>query len=147
MAERTFTLEEAQMLLPVLEPLLRKAIAGKKSVEAADQEFQALAARVMMSGGTLLDVAFWQTRKVERERLAQHFRDCIAEIDSIGVQVKDMEIGLLDFPCVVGNDTILLCWKLGEEKIGFWHGVDEGFRGRKPIDERIAQAGDSRKPS
>jgi hypothetical protein len=57
------------------------------------------------------------------------------------VQVKDLDIGLLDFPCRVNGEIILLCWKLGEEGITHWHGVEEGFAGRKPIDETIARAG------
>jgi len=61
------------------------------------------------------------------------------------VQVKDLDIGLLDFPCQVEGEVILLCWKRGEEKITHWHGVAEGFAGRKPIDDRIANAGKKRK--
>ena len=61
----------------------------------------------------------------------------VAEIDAAGVQVKDLDIGLLDFPCVVGDEVILLCWKLGENGITHWHNTTEGFAGRKPIDERI----------
>jgi len=67
-------------------------------------------------------------------------KDALAEIDATGVQVKDLDIGLLDFPCVVEGETVLLCWKLGEPAITHWHGVHEGFAGRKPIDERIARA-------
>ena len=66
-------------------------------------------------------------------------KDALAEIDSIGVQVKDLGIGLLDFPCEVEGQIILLCWKLGEKAITHWHGMQEGFAGRKPIDERIAR--------
>jgi hypothetical protein len=56
------------------------------------------------------------------------------------VQVKDLGIGLLDFPCEVDGQKILLCWKLGEKAITHWHGIAEGFAGRKPIDQRIARA-------
>jgi hypothetical protein len=56
------------------------------------------------------------------------------------VQVKDLDIGLLDFPCIVDGKVVLLCWKLGELTIGHWHGVDEGYGGRKRIDARIANA-------
>jgi hypothetical protein len=67
-------------------------------------------------------------------------KDAMAEIDAIGVQVKDLDIGLLDFPCEVDGSTVLLCWKLGEDGITHWHSVSEGFAGRKLIDERIAKA-------
>jgi len=79
-------------------------------------------------------------RKAERVKAEQRAKDALAEIDSIGVQVKDLGVGLLDFPCEVEGRTVLLCWKLGEKSIAHWHGTDEGFSGRKPIDERIARA-------
>jgi hypothetical protein len=64
----------------------------------------------------------------------------MAEIDAIGVQVKDLDIGLLDFPCEVDGRVVLLCWKLGEKSITHWHDTSEGFAGRKPVDERISKA-------
>lgn len=140
MSDRTFTLDEAQSLLPVLESLLRTAISAKKLMDDADAEQQALQHRVFLNGGTFLDIVPLARRKAERAKAEQHAKDALAEIDSIGVQVKDLSIGLLDFPCEVEGQTILLCWKLGEKSITHWHGVQEGFAGRKPIDERIAKA-------
>jgi hypothetical protein len=140
MADRTFTLEEAQSLLPVLESLLRTAMDGKKLVESADHEFQQLAQRVFLHGGILVNIVSLARRKAEREKASQRAKDAMAEIDAMGVQVKDLDIGLLDFPCQVEGQTVLLCWKLGEKKITHWHGVSEGFAGRKPIDPRITNA-------
>jgi hypothetical protein len=140
MADRTFTLEEAHSLLPVLESLLRTAIDGKKLIESVDAEFQALAHRIYLSGGLLLNVVHMARRKAEREKTIQRVKDALAEIDATGVQVKDLDTGLLDFPCKVEGRTVLLCWKLGEPGITHWHGTSEGFAGRKPIDERITKA-------
>jgi len=140
MADRTFTLQEAQTLLPVLESLLRTAIDGKKFIETVDSEFQELAHRVFLSGGLFINIVQLARRKAEREKTVQRVKDAVAEIDAIGVQVKDLDIGLLDFPCEVEGRTVLLCWKLGEKGITHWHGVSEGFAGRKPIDERISKA-------
>ena len=140
MAERTFTLDEAQSLLPVLESLLRTAIEAKKIVDEAETEQQALQHRIFLSGGMSLNIVALARRKAERARAEQRMKDALAEIDSTGVQVKDLDIGLLDFPCEVEGQTILLCWKLGEKAITHWHGVQEGFAGRKPIDQRIAKA-------
>jgi|SRR5579863_1830795 hypothetical protein len=140
MSTRTFTLEEAQSLLSVLESLLRTAIDGKKLIETVDAEFQELAHRVFLRGGLFVNVVEMARRKGEREKAIQKVKDAMAEIDAIGVQVKDLDIGLLDFPCEVDGHTILLCWKLGEKGITHWHGTDEGFAGRKPIDERIPRA-------
>jgi hypothetical protein len=140
MSSRTFTLEEAQDLLPVLESLLRQSIEGKKQIESIDAEFQALSHRIFLNGGTSVNVLHFARRKAERERTFQRIKDAMDEIDAMGVQVKDLDIGLLDFPCEVDGATVLLCWKLGEKAITHWHGVSEGFAGRKPIDARIAKA-------
>jgi hypothetical protein len=140
MSDRTFTLEEAQSLLPILESLLRTAIDGKKLIEAVDTEFQELAHRVFLSGGLFVNVVQIARRKAEREKTIQRVKDAVAEINATGVQVKDLDIGLLDFPCEVDGRVVLLCWKLGEQGITHWHGIEEGFAGRKPIDERINKA-------
>jgi hypothetical protein len=140
MSERTFTLEEAQSLLSVLESLLRTSIDGKKLIESVDAELQETAHRVFLNGGMFLNIVHLARRKAEREKSIHRVRDAMAEIDAIGVQVKDLDTGLLDFPCEVDGKIVLLCWKLGEEGITHWHGTDEGFAGRKPIDERISKA-------
>jgi hypothetical protein len=140
MANRTFTLQEAQSLLPILESLLRTATEGKKLVESVDSELQELAHRVFLHGGVLVNIVRMARRKAEREKAIQRTKDAMSEIDATGVQVKDLDIGLLDFPCQVDGQTVLLCWRLGEKTITHWHGVSEGFAGRKPIDERIAKA-------
>ena len=140
MSERTFTLDEAQSLLPVLESLLRSAISAKKTMDEVEAEMQELQQRIFLNGGTFVDIVPVARRKAERAKAEQRAKDALAEIDSIGVQVKDIDIGLLDFPCEVEGQVILLCWKAGEKSITHWHGTGEGFAGRKPIDERIARA-------
>jgi hypothetical protein len=134
---RTFTLAEAETLLPVLESLLRSAMQAKALIEEVDAELESLKSRIFLNGGTFVDILAVSRRKDEREKAIQRAKDAVAEIDAAGVQVKDLDIGLLDFPCQVGEEIILLCWKLGEEGITHWHGTSEGFAGRKPIDERI----------
>lgn len=140
MPERTFTLSEAQSLLPILESLLRSAMESKKLIEQVDVELQEVAHRVFLNGGTLLQVVPLARRKAERQKALQRVKDAVAEIHATGVQVKDLDIGLLDFPCVVEGEVVLLCWKLGEKDITHWHSTTEGFAGRKPIDERISKA-------
>src|SRR6202050_4871865 len=140
MSDRTFTLDEAQCLLPTLESLLRAAIAGKKIMEEVDGELQELSHRIFLNGGTHVDVVAVSWRKADRAKAEQRAKDALAEIDCIGVQVKDIDIGLLDFPCEVDGKTVLLCWKMGENSITHWHGQEEGFAGRKLIDERIARS-------
>jgi hypothetical protein len=140
MSDRTFTLDEAQSLLPILESLLRAAIDGKKLIEEVEAEMQALNHRIFLNGGTHVDVVSVARRKAQRTKAEQRAKDALAEIDSIGVQVKDLDIGLLDFPCQVEGRVVLLCWRMGEPSITHWHSTEEGFAGRKPIDERIARS-------
>lgn len=147
MSERTFTYEEAESLLPVLEVLLRRAVADKARLESVEGELKRLAERVFLSGGLLLDAQWAASRKQQKQRLSQSLRDALAEIQAAGVQVKDLDVGLLDFPCQVEGEVILLCWKLGEKKIGYWHGMEEGYRGRKPVDDRILRIRQSRQSS
>ena len=144
MPEKTFTLDEAQSLLPVLESLLKSAIEGKKLAETIDAEFQEIAHRVFLNGGTFLKIVPLAKRRAERDKAVQTVKDAITEIASIGVQVKDLDMGLLDFPCVADGQVILLCWKLGEKAITYWHGLEEGFAGRKPIDDRISKSNPER---
>jgi hypothetical protein len=134
---KTFTLDEAQALLPVLESLLKRAIEGKKSAEGLDERLQELRRRIFLSGGMLINVISVSGMRAEMEKLVQQAKDSVAEIDAIGVQVKDLETGLLDFPCNVDGEIVLLCWKMGEPRIDYWHSVEAGFRGRQPLDQRF----------
>lgn len=137
---KTFSLQEAQSLLPILESLLRTSIEGKKLIEDVDKELSSIRERIFLTGGAFVEVKKVALRRAERDKAVQKVKDAIAEINAIGVQVKDLDIGLLDFPCKVDEEIVLLCWKLGEPSITHWHGTEEGFAGRKPIDERIARA-------
>jgi hypothetical protein len=145
--QKTFTLEEAQTLVPVLRSLIKRAMDDKGVIEAVEKELLDLKHRILLSGGLLVDVPVVARRRAERDKAFQDIKDALAEIDAIGVQVKDLDLGLLDFPCVVDDEIVLLCWKYGEEKIEFWHGMEEGFKGRKPIDERILRGKKREKPN
>jgi hypothetical protein len=134
---RTFTLEEAQSLLPVLESLLKRAVEGKQLAEEAEASLSDLARRIYLSGGMRVDTASVAKQRAEIETHLLRVRESIAEIDSIGVQVKDLGAGLLDFPCRIDDQVVLLCWRLGEPAIEHWHTVDSGFQGRQPLDERF----------
>jgi len=137
---KTFTLSEAQTLLPVVEALLRKAQTAGARAGELEREMQQLSQRIFMAGGMHVNVVQAAKRRAEREKAMQEARDTLAEIDEIGVQVKDLAQGLLDFPCVLEGQTVLLCWKLGEKEIGFWHTEEDGFAGRKPLDARFGKA-------
>ena len=134
---KTFTLEEAQALLPVLEGLLKRALEDRQSAESLEQRLADLARRIFISGGMRVDVAGVASMRGEMEMHLNRLRENVAEMDAIGVQVKDIESGLLDFPCRVDDQVVLLCWRLGESTIEHWHTVETGFKDRLPIDERF----------
>ena len=136
---KTFTLGEAQSLLPVLETLLRRAMEAKTTAEQLEMELQQLGQRIFFSGGMLVDTAQVARKRAALSAAVQQAKDVIQEIDSIGVQVKDLDSGLLDFPCQRGEEIVLLCWKLGESKITHWHSMEAGFPGRKPLDESFPE--------
>lgn len=136
---KTFTLAEAQTLLPLVEALLLKAqVAGRRAAEL-ESEMQQLSQRIFLSGGLHVNVAAAARKRAERERAMKEAQDTLAEIDEIGVQVKDLDQGLLDFPCLLDGETVLLCWKQGEKEIGYWHTTDGGYAGRKPLDARFGK--------
>lgn len=134
---KTFSLEEAQTLVPVLESLMRNAIEAKNTAETVAGEMQALSQRIFMNGGTLVRISEVAKRRAEQDKAVQQVKDTLAEVDSIGVQVKDLDMGLLDFPCRLGEDIVLLCWKMGETEIRHWHTMDSGFSSRQSVDERF----------
>jgi hypothetical protein len=140
---KTFTLDEAQALLPVLEALLKRALESRQAAEKVESGLSALAQRIYVSGGMRVNVGAVAKQRAEAESHTQRIRETLAEIDSIGVQVKDLETGLLDFPCRLDDDIVLLCWKLGESSIEHWHTVDAGFKGRQPVDERFRRRSNS----
>jgi hypothetical protein len=134
---KTFTLEEAQSLLPLVESLLNRALESKKSAEQIEAELNALTRRIFLSGGMHVDVVKMAARRSEMEQHLERARESVAELDEIGVQIKDLDSGLLDFPCRFDDEVVLLCWKRGESAIDHWHSVEDGYQGRKPIDERF----------
>ena len=132
---KRFTLEEAQALLPEVGRLLRSAIEAKADYQEAERTIQAMNERIMMMGGVMVDRDRALDAKTRREQGAAVLRNAIEGVQEIGCQVKDLDIGLVDFPTRFRGVEVLLCWKLDEPGIEYWHGVEEGFRGRKPIDQ------------
>lgn len=131
---RYFSHEQATRLLPEVERLLRLAIHARMVYEEADQAITTLQQRVQAMGGIVVDVSKTRLLQQSREEGAKHLKEAIEAIMELGVQVKDLDSGLVDFPTTFHDEEVLLCWRLGETRIGHWHGLEEGFRGRKPID-------------
>ncbi len=134
---KTFTVSEAQTLLPVLESLLRGAQKTALRVAELDLEMQQLNQRIFLSGGMHVDVVAAARRRGEREKSVQLTKETLAEIDSIGVQVQSLEDGILDFPCLLGGELVLLCWQMGETTIAHWHALEDEATSRRPLDARF----------
>lgn len=129
---RHFTPDEANAALDEVRPLVEKMVAHRRAHVEALARQEELEERIKGNGGgippsTLADAA----EEVERE--ARALAKTIDEIDEHGAQVKDLDEGLIDFPALHDGETVLLCWKLDEDAIGYWHSVDDGFAGRRPL--------------
>jgi hypothetical protein len=132
---KRFTLAEAQSLVPEVSRRLREAVALKAEFEQAEGAFRSSTERIMAMGGVTVDRESVREFKVRRESAAARLPKAIERIQQIGCVVKDLDIGLVDFPTLFRGLEVYLCWRLGEPDIRFWHGVDEGFAHRKPIDQ------------
>jgi hypothetical protein len=129
---REFTLEEANAVVDELRPVVEEMVEHGRKLAAAQRRQRSLVTRIAGNGGDLppsdlRDLA--ETIQAEADAVAA----CAQEIDGAGAQIKSLEEGLLDFPSRRDGELVLLCWKLGEGEIAYWHRVDEGFAGRKPL--------------
>jgi hypothetical protein len=131
---KLFTLTEAERTRRELEPVLIEAIEVRRKIAPLDEELGALAARIQWLGG--MQVPYEETARVrvDRDRLADSLHSAIEKISAAGCVVKDLDIGLIDFPALINNEEVYLCWRLGEERIRYWHRQDEGFTARKLIE-------------
>lgn len=124
---KTFTLEEARTLLPVLGALLKRARDAALRANRYEGEMQALSQRIFLSGGMHVDVPAAARRRAERDKGVQEARSTIEEIEEIGARVGDMEEGRLEFPYALDGREVLLCWTLGdEEEIRQWREDEDG---------------------
>ncbi len=140
---KTFTIDEAQSLLPLLESLLKRALESKQAAEKVEASVAALAQRIYVSGGMRVNVGDVAKQRAEIETETQRVRETVTEIETIGVQIKDLDTGLLDFPFRLDDEIVLLCWRMGESTIEHWHTMDAGFQGRQPVDERFRRRSNS----
>ncbi len=134
MAKR-FTLTEAESLLPEIDSIMREAVSLKAKYLEAEEAIQTFAQRVAMQGGVLVDRETVLQNRADRDAHGERLKSAVERLQEFGCVIKDLDIGLVDFPTLFRGREVYLCWKMGEPGIRFWHGIDEGFAGRKPIDE------------
>jgi hypothetical protein len=133
LTERNFTLEEANAALAQVRPLAEQIVERRHALARALEVLEQMRARVAGNGGNLSPLDIDEAQNAATAEAAEIAR-CVQEITGLGAQVKDLELGLIDFPARRDDEEILLCWRVGEEEIAYWHGVDEGFAGRKALD-------------
>jgi hypothetical protein len=131
---KRFTLTEAERLLPEIETIIREAVSLKAQYQEAETDLRSFAQRVAMLGGVVVDRDALLGRRAQRDRLGQSLKTAVEKIQGHGCLIKDLDIGLIDFPTLYHGQEVYLCWKMGEPGIRYWHDVREGFAGRKQID-------------
>jgi hypothetical protein len=135
MADKYFSRREAEEILPLVGTCLGEALEHKKKIEELDEVLSRAAAKIMMLGGSVPDLGELSGKRTQREGLVADLQKAITQIQEMGCLVKDLDMGLVDFPSLRDGEEVYLCWKFGEKGIRFYHGIDEGFAGRKPLDD------------
>jgi hypothetical protein len=131
---RLFSLTEAERTRLEVEPILLEALEARRRMNELDDDLSSLSARIQQSGGLLVSYDRVAKVRVERENVVHAIQEALDRIHSTGCVVKDLDSGLLDFPARLNNEDIYYCWRVGEDRIRYYHRQDEGFSGRKPLD-------------
>ena len=132
MAPRYFTPEEANAQLERVRPAAEALVEHRRAMADAARERALLIQRIAGNGGDF-DPQEPRTLEEQFEREGEAVAGCVQELEKLGVQVKDLDRGLVDFPALHDGEEVLLCWQVGEDEVAFWHGLEEGFAGRKPL--------------
>ena len=130
--ERTFTLEEANAAVAELRPVVARMVEHGRRLAVAQRRQAQLVTRIAGNGGDLQPSDLREVAAAIQAE-ADAVAECAEVINAAGAQIKSLEEGLLDFPSLRDGEVVLLCWKLGEDEIEYWHGIEEGFAGRKPL--------------
>jgi hypothetical protein len=144
---KTFTLDEARTLLPVLSALVERARTAAVRASTLESEMQELSQRIFLSGGLHVDVPAAARRRAEREKAMTEARTTVEEVSAIGVEVAELEDGGLEFPHLLEGRIVLLCWSVGDEEILHWREVEDNAEMRRPLDSRFAVRRDRERPN
>ena len=133
MAERYFSVADVEALIPELTRLMEQVMSANAEAGEARERLQAEQRRIDLAGGGFLDRRAWRADKDRIEHLTAEIERGLGEIAELGGAPKDLSLGLVDFLHLRNGREVNLCWKYGEREIRHWHGLDEGYAGRKPL--------------
>ena len=131
---KLFSLSEAESARRRVEPLLIDAMEGRRQMNDLEDCLSAIASRIQIMGGVTVDYDVAARARADLNTVVAKVKDALDQIQATGCIVKDLESGLVDFPAMISDEEVYLCWRLGEDRIRFYHRQDEGFAGSKPID-------------
>jgi hypothetical protein len=131
-ADRYFTAEEANEALGEVRPLAEEMVERRRVLNKLQERQAVFEVQIAGNGGDF-DPAELRDVHERMGREATAVARCVARIHELGALVKDLDEGLVDFPARRGDEEVLLCWQVGEEDVSYWHGLEEGFSGRKPL--------------
>jgi hypothetical protein len=134
-AKQYFTVHAVEALIPRLEALMARIMDAHAHAGQLRGALEAAQREVVLAGGMRLRPEWWRARRVGIEKASRQVRAGLADILATGGVPKDLELGLVDFLGLLEGREINLCWRYGEKRVRFWHGLDEGFGSRKPIPE------------
>jgi len=132
---RYFTLEEARGMLAFAGRAIREAVHSKNLAEQAETWLRDLSQKILFAGGMTVDTTAVEAWKTQYDTSSQSLKSALESLEEAGIQVKDLDIGLIDFPTLYRGEEVLLCWRMDEDDITHWHGLAEGFAGRREIDD------------
>ena len=131
---KLFSLSEAERARRQVEPLLINAMEGRRRMADLEENLSAISNRIQIMGGVTVDYDVAARMRSDLNQVVAKIKDSLDQIQAKGCIVKDLDSGLVDFPSMIKNEEVYLCWRLGEDRIRFYHSQNEGFAGRKPID-------------
>ncbi len=133
MADRYFTPDEVRALIPALTKLMARVTAAHRELTALGERLREEQERIAAAGGAAIDQAAWRSDRARLDALAAEIQQGLGEVAALGGVPKDLGLGLVDFLHLRDGREVNLCWKYGEPDVAYWHGLDEGYQGRKPL--------------
>lgn len=133
MAERYFSRDEVEALIPALAKAMERVTAAHAQRAAIGERLEAEQQRIAAAGGGVIDRGAWRADRARLDALAAEIEAGLQDVRAMGGTPKDLSLGLVDFAHLRDGRVVNLCWRLGEGEVQYWHGLDEGYAARKPL--------------